>query len=181
MPSRNAALLLAFLFLCTIAAPSRAMPVAAFASEGPLFDPVSFYTGQTRSWGIFENRAGEPTRTIRTETSGHIVGGELRMEQDLYFGGQPRQHRSWKMRRLDAHHFEATANDLVGTARGEAYGNAFTWTFTLALKPGNSLYNVQMTQHMYLQPDGKTMINRDTIRKLGFILAEVTEQFRKIR
>jgi hypothetical protein len=30
----------------------------------------------------------------------------------------------------------ATANDIVGTARGIATGNHFRWSFTLALKPG---------------------------------------------
>jgi hypothetical protein len=139
-----------------------------------------FYTGHTRSWGVFENRRGEATEIIRTETWGRLVGGELRMEQDLYFGRQPRQHRSWRMRRLDAHHFEATASGIIGTARGESRGNTFVWSFALATKPGSTLYNVRMTQHMYLQPDGRTMINRDTIRKFGFIVAEVTEQFRKL-
>ena len=30
---------------------------------------------------------------------------------------------------------------------------------------------------MYLQPDGRSMINHTTIRKLGFLVAQVTEQF----
>ncbi|MEP6668590.1 MAG: DUF3833 family protein [Chthoniobacter sp.] len=148
--------------------------------RGPIFDPLVFFTGHTRSWGVFENRQGEATEIIRTETSGRVVNGELRMEQDLYFSKRAHQHRSWRMRRVDAHHFEATANDLIGTARGDARGNTFVWTFTLATKPGNPLYNVSMTQRMYLQPDGRTMINRDTIRKFGVIVAEVTEQFRKL-
>jgi len=156
-----------------------APPLSAAVAERPVFDPLAFFTGHTRSWGVFENAKGEPTAEIRTETWGKVVNGELRMEQDLYFGKKPRQHRSWRMRRIDAHHFEATANDIIGTAKGEAYGNAFRWTFSLATKPGNPLFNVQMTQHMYLQPDGKTMINRDTIRKFGKTVAGVTEQFRR--
>ena len=45
--------------------------------------------------------------------------------------------------------------------------------------PPNPLARVQMTQWMYLQPDGRTMINRDSIRKAGVILAYATEEFRK--
>lgn len=155
------------------------MPLSAFADGKPAFDPLKFFCGHTHSWGVFENRRGEATERITTETWGRMVDGELHMEQDLYIGTKPRSHRSWRMRRLDAHHFEATANDVVGTARGVASGNAFFWTFTLALKPGNPLFNVRMTQHMYLQPDGRTMVNRDTIRKFGFVVAGVTEQFRR--
>jgi len=152
---------------------------AEFADRRPVFDPVRFFSGHTRSSGVFENRAGEPTTRVRTETRGRMVGDELRMEQDLFIDGKPRQRRFWRMRRLDDHHFEGTANDIIGTVRGEARGNYFRWTFTLALKPGNPLFNVRMTQHMYLQPDGRTMLNRSTIRKLGIVVAQVTEQFRR--
>jgi hypothetical protein len=153
---------------------------SVFENSRPIFNPLKYYTGHTRSWGFFENRGAEATQHLTTETWGRVVNGELRMEQDLYIGSKPRQHRSWRMRRVDAPHFEATANDIIGTAHGEASGNAFLWSFTLALKPSNPLFNVQMTQHMYLQPDGKTVINRDTIRKFGILLAEVTEQFRHL-
>jgi hypothetical protein len=165
------------ILLITSAAAETPHPEAA--DPTPIFDPLVFYTGHVRSWGVFENSSGAPTEIIRTECQGRMVHGELHMEQKLYFGWKPPQHRSWRMRRLDAHHFAATANDLVGVARGESRGNAFVWSFTLATKPGHPLFNVRMTQHMYLQPDGRTMINRDTIRKFGFLLAEVTEEFRK--
>ena len=174
-------LLLSSIWFVTLPeAQAGALPVSAFADGRPAFDPLKFFTGHTRSWGVLENTKGQPTERITTETWGRMVKGELHMEQDLYIGNKPRTRRSWRMRRIDAHHFEATANDVVGTARGVASGNAFFWSFTLALKPGNPLFNVRMTQHMYLQPDGKTMINRDTIRKFGIVVAGVTEQFRRL-
>ncbi len=83
------------------------------------------------------------------------------------------------MRRTAPGVYEATANDLIGTARGRVDGNHFSWTFRLATKPGNPLFNVRMTQHMYLQPDGRTMVNRSVIKKWGILLTEVTEQFRR--
>jgi hypothetical protein len=49
----------------------------------------------------------------------------------------------------------ATANDIVGTGARHRYGQSFPRSFTLALKPGNPLFNVRMTQDMYLsrRPD----------------------------
>lgn len=160
---------------------SRANETAAsYKPDGaPNFDPLVFFTGRTESWGVFEDRGGAPTQTIRTVTVGRAVRGALHLEQDLFFSKNPSQHRSWDLRRVDARHFEATATDIVGVARGEVHGNLFTWTFTVATKPGNPIYNVEMTQRMYLQPGGRTMINRDTIRKFGIILAGVTEEFQK--
>jgi hypothetical protein len=142
-------------------------------------DPMKFFTGHTRSFGVFENRSGQPIRSVKTETWGRVVHGELRIEQNLYIGDQPRQRRLWKVRRLDAQHFEATANDIVGKARGRMTDKTFSWSFTLATKPGHPLFNVRMTQHMYFQPDGRTMVNRSMIRKCGFLIGSVTEQFRR--
>ena len=156
-------------------------PVDFAAADGRDFDPVAFFTGRTTSSGVRETRGGNPQETVTTSTSGHVVNGVLVLEQELRFANRPPQHRSWRIRKLDAHHYEATANDIVGVARGEAYGNVFHWTFTLALSPGNPLANVRMSQWMYLQPDGQTMVNHTTIRKFGFVVAQVTEQFRRGR
>ena len=163
------------LFLC---AGCASMKVSDFANERPLLDPVNYFTGKTASSGVMESRGGAPQETVKTWTSGRREGDVLVLEQDLQLG-QKKQHRSWRIRRLDAHHFSATANDLVGTAAGEAYGNVFTWSFTLSLSPGNPLANVRMTQWMYLQPDDRTLVNHSTILKLGIVVAQVTEQFRK--
>ncbi len=155
------------------------MKVADFAGSKPVLDPAQFFTGHARSSGVMENRGGAPQKRVTTVTTGTWEGATLHLEQDLLIGDAQSQHRSWRIRKIDAHHFEATANDMVGTAHGEAYGNVFHWSFTLALSPGNPLANVQMSQWMYLQPDGRTLINHSTIRKFGIVLAQVTEQFRR--
>lgn len=155
------------------------MNVSEFKGGRPEFQPTAFFTGRTSSFGVMENRGGAPKEIVRTETVGKWVGDTLRLEQDLFLGDAKPQHRSWQIRKLDAHRYEATANDIVGTARGEAYGNVFHWSFTLALSPGNPLANVRMSQWMYLQPDGKTMVNHTTVRKLGIVVAQVTEQFHR--
>ncbi len=36
-----------------------------------------------------------------------------------------------------------------------------------------------MSQNMYVIPHGKTMIIRSVLRKFGFIVAQITEQFVK--
>lgn len=155
------------------------MKVAYFQQGQPEFRPTEFFAGQTSSFGVMEDRAGAPKETVRTETTGRWVGETLELEQELVLGKSKPQHRSWRIRKLDAHRYEATANDIVGTVQGEAYGNVFHWSFTLALSRGNPFANVRMSQWMYLQPDGKTMVNHSTIRKFGIVVAQVTEQFRK--
>jgi len=165
--------------IAPIAARAAAQPSPSSAGR-PLFDPERFFTGRTFSWGVIENRGGAPTEVVTTETSGNLVHGQLDLEQTLHVGNKPPQHRSWKLRRIDPRHYQATANDMLGAARGIVTGNVFSWTFTLALKPGNALFNVRMTQYMYLQPDGATMVNRSVIRKFGLVIGEVTEEFHQL-
>lgn len=154
-----------------------AMPVARFAGTGPEFDPVRFFMGHTVSWGVEENRGGAPTERVVTDSIGEPDGPDgLRMMQRLTFGDGKTQTREWHMRRIGPHRYEATANDMVGSAVGEAAGPVFHWRWTLAASPGNPLLNVSLEQWMYLMDDG-AMVNRTTVSKLGFILTEVTEQF----
>lgn len=152
---------------------------SSLARKEPALDPVAFFTGRTASEGVMENSVTGSKRRVTTKTSSHWEGKALRLEQDLAFSDGTKQHRSWRIRKLNAHHYEATANDIAGTARGESSGNAFHWSFTLALSPGNPLANVRMTQAMYLQSDGRSLINHTTVRKIGIPIADVTETFRR--
>ena len=160
-----------------LAACSDPLPVATFKETRPELDPVRFFTGRVHSWGVLEDRGGQPTAIVTTDCEGTPDGPDaLNMTQRLQIGTEPLVTRQWRMRRLSPGHYEATANDMVGTTTGEAAGRAFHWQWTLALAPGNALKNVTMDQWWYLQPDG-SLLNRTTIRKLGIIAAEVTEHF----
>lgn len=173
--------LLRFLFLpaALLGAGCASLKTTDFAGQQPVLAPDRFFTGHARSTGVLENRDGAPMQHVTTATSGHWENHVLHLEQDLAFSGGKKQHRSWQLRREDAHHFSATANDIIGTAHGEAYGNVFHWSFILALTPGNPFTNIRMSQWMYLQPDGRTMLNHTTISKLGLVLAQVTEAFHR--
>ena len=149
------------------------------ADAKPTFDPQAFFTGRVYSWGVFENRAGEPVKRFTTASVGRWEGGALVLDQEFTYDDGQRQQRHWRIRRVDAHRFEATANDVAGIATGEAYGNAFRWEYTVALMPGNILCNVRLKQWMYLQADGRSIVNRATISKSGLEVAQVTEFFRR--
>ena len=163
--------------LLVLSACSDPMPVSGFRSAPPDLDPVRFFTGHARSWGVIEDRSGQPTSIVTTDCVGVADGPDgLRMTQRLTIGNDAPVTREWRMRRLSPGRFEASANDMVGSTVGEAAGRAFHWQWTLALSPGNPVKNVTMDQWWYLQPDG-ALLNRTTIRKLGVIAAEVTEYF----
>ena len=120
---------------------------------------------------------GQPSDIVTTDGVGSPEGPDgIHFVQHLHVGSEPVTTRDWHMRRLGAGRFDAEANDMVGTAHGEASGRAFHWQWTLALHPGDPLTNVAMDQWWYLQDDG-SMLNRTIITKLGIVVAEVTEYF----
>ncbi|CAN5246457.1 hypothetical protein BH10PSE18_BH10PSE18_26540 [soil metagenome] len=67
---------------------------------------------------------------------------------------------------------------MVGIAQGEQRGNAFHWTYTLKQPVGDSVYEVQMDDWMYLV-DGKVMLNRAVMRKFGVRVGDVTLSFQR--
>jgi hypothetical protein len=157
--------------------PLEAMPVGS----GPSLDPMTFFHGRTHSGGVIESRSGAPTEWIVTDSHGVKDGaGRLRMVQHLSFQDGTTQERTWSMWRSGPHLFMATANDMVGSATGQSNGRIFHWQWVLARAPGNALSNVTMEQWMY-QMDDDSLLIRTSVSKFGFILAEVTEQFKRTR
>jgi hypothetical protein len=181
MPRRSIPACSLFVLVLTLAACGRPMRPPQFAGTVPAFDPLSFWAGHHRSWGVLENRGGAPTDTVETDCVGiPLPDGSLRMAQSLTLGDGTVTHRDWHLWRTGPDSYAATANDMVGTAHGKAGGRVFHWNWVLALSPGNALKNVVMDQWMYLYADG-TMMNHTTIRKLGLTMAQVSERFEKVQ
>jgi Protein of unknown function (DUF3833) len=149
-----------------------ALGVASLKEGKPVFDPSVYFNGRTHSWGIIESRGGEPSQVLTTQTQGQWEGDTFRFEQDLAFEKKEGQHRSWRIRRLDAHHFTATGMAIVGEARGRLTEMFSTWNLRSISRRGNPLLRIHMSQWMYLQPDGRTMINRDVLTKGGVVVAQ---------
>ena len=155
------------------------MKLAAFQETHPTSTPIKFFIGKTKSDGVIENNAGKPTARIKTETVGIAKDNVIKIEQDLYPEGKKTNHRSWQLRQIDEHHVDATANDIDGTAHGVLNGNHFSWTFRLKLQQRKFIKHLRMSQNMYLMPDGNSMIIRSVLRKFGFVVVQITEEFQK--
>jgi hypothetical protein len=169
----------ALITLCFLFNGCRSLAPESFAGGAPRFEPEKYFEGPTRSWGVMESRSGKPKSRFETEMMGRREGSDLVITQDFTFEDGRKQQRVWRLRRIDDHRYEATANDVVGVSVGQAFGNTFHWEYTLAVRPGNPLANVHLEHWMYLAADGDTMINRVLIRKLGVTLAETTEHFHR--
>lgn len=147
-----------------------------FARSQTHFELDRFFTGHTRSWGVFENAHGEPQRYFTCDSYGkRDAAGDLALTQHFRFNDGKTQLRVWHIHRVDLSHWEATANDMIGVAKGEGSGNAFYWEYAITLDRKNPLATVHISQWMY-QPEGTdSLMTRLSITKLGFTAFEVSE------
>jgi hypothetical protein len=147
-----------------------------FAKSGTRFELDRYFTGHARSYGVFENTDGNPRRTFVCDSYGkREAGGDVRLHQVFHFGDGKTQVRDWHIHRADTTHWTATANDMIGIARGEGQGNAFHWEYDITLNPKNPLATVHVRQWMYLAEGTETLMTRLIITKLGITVSEVSE------
>ena len=151
---------------------AAALPPSAFEGATPEMRPEAFFAGVTTSTGVQENRGGAPTRRFTVRGTGaRLPDGTFRLDQSVAFEHDPPEQRSWIMRRIDAHRYSATLTDASGAVEGEAYGNLFHLSYPMRSPPGGT-----MEQWLYLQPDGRTVVNEATIRVLGIVAARLSER-----
>ena len=152
-----------------------------FAASPTRFEIDRYFTGHTQSWGVFEDRFGKPRRTFTADSHGvRDAAGDLVLSQRLSFSDGTVMRRVWHIHRVDATHWEATANDVVGTARGDGIGNAFAFDYTVALKPRNPLARVRVRQWIYQVEGTETVMTRLVITKFGITVAEVSESIHRV-
>lgn len=147
-----------------------------FATSKTHFELDKYFVGHCRSYGVFENTNGNPRRSFVCNSYGkRDVNGDVKLHQDFQFSDGKTQTRDWHIHRSGPTHWEATANDMVGVARGEGQGNAFYWEYAITLSPKNPLATVHVRQWMYLAEGTDTLMTRLIITKLGIKVSEVSE------
>jgi hypothetical protein len=154
---------------------------ADFARSSTHFELDRYFVGHNRSWGVFENNAGNPKKTFVADNVGRrLPDGTVVLTQHFQFSDGKRQVRVWHIRRIDATHWDATANDMVGVAHGTCVANALYWEYDIAVDRGNPFATVHVRQWIY-QPEGtETVMTRLVVTKLGIQLFEVTESIHHV-
>ncbi|MEP7118065.1 MAG: DUF3833 family protein, partial [Acidobacteriota bacterium] len=77
--------------------------------------------------------------------------------------------RSFRMRRVDEHEYTGTLTGVSGAVWARVDGNSFHVRYTMR-RPA-----VTMEQWIHLQPDGRTGLNRATVRVFGIPIAHLSE------
>ena len=175
---RRRGLMASILGLTLLLAGCSSMDINDFRGTAPELDIHDYFQGELRAWGIVENRSGVATRQFTVDMVGRLEGDTLVLEEDFEYADGETDRRVWRIRKEGEHKYVGTAGDVIGEARGEARGRAFHWEYKVDLKVGDSTYRVAFDDWMYRQEDD-VVINRATITKWGFEVAQVTVVFQK--
>ena len=149
-----------------------------FSNTKPVLRIEKYFVGQTRAWGIFEDRFGNLRRQFVVDIQGNWDGENLVLDEKFRYSDGETDRRIWSIKKIDAHRYEGTAADVIGVAAGEAHGNALNWRYDMDMKVGEGTLRVHFNDWMYLQPSG-VLVNRARVSKFGVEIGEVSLFFQK--
>ncbi|MDT7513567.1 DUF3833 domain-containing protein [Rhodoferax mekongensis] len=149
-----------------------------YRTEKPELDLQQYFNGTLDAYGVFTDRSGAVVKRFTVVMNCSWQGNEGVLDEDFTYSDGTTQKRVWRLTKLPDGKYTGTAGDVIGTAQGQARGNAFYWTYTLSLPVDGSVYEVRFDDWMYLMTD-KVMLNKATMSKFGVKLGEVTLSFTK--
>ena len=152
--------------------------IGDYAAEKPALELRDYFNGTLDAYGIFTDRSGKVVKRFTVVMNCQWQGEDGVLDEDFTYSDGSKQKRVWKLKRLADGRYSGRAGDVVGEAQGQQAGNAFHWTYTMALPVDGKVYEVQFDDWMYLVT-GKVMLNKARMQKWGFNLGEVTLSFTK--
>lgn len=170
--------LLTFVLAASLAGCASAPAPEQYRDARPVLDLQRYFNGTVDAWGYFQDRGGNVVKRFTVAIKASWDGEVGRLDEHFTYADGSNSRRVWTITKVDAHTYTGTAADVVGTARGEAYGNALRWRYTLRLPVDGKVYDVQFDDWMYLMDD-QVMLNRSVMSKFGLRLGEVVLSFRR--
>ncbi|MEM1020233.1 MAG: DUF3833 domain-containing protein [Pseudomonadota bacterium] len=149
-----------------------------FQSATPAFDLEGYFLGETKAYGLFEDRFGKFRRQFVVDIVGEMDGDTLVLTEDFVYDDGETEQRIWRIKNQGNGRYTGTFGDIIGEAEGEVAGNALHWTYKMNLKVGDDTWKVGFDDWMILGADG-VMLNRAYISRWGFEIGSVTLSFVK--
>lgn len=137
-----------------------------------------FFDGPATAYGVFQDRFGRPRRLFRAKVDPAFQDNLLTLNEHFTFDDGVEEQRIWKIQPEGSGYYTATANGVIGIAKGQVEGPALRWHYTFALDIGARVINVQFDDFMCQQSDS-VLINRAVVKKWGFRIGDLTIVFIK--
>ena len=149
-----------------------------FKNKEPRLIIEEYLSGNVKAWGVLQNRSGKVTRQFSADLNGTWDGKQLILKEKFSWDDGEIQNREWTINKIDDNHYEGTAGDVVGKAKGYSYGPAFKFEYVLLVPVKGKEMKITFDDWIFKQDD-RVAINRATMTKFGFKVAELTVVFVK--
>ena len=147
--------------------------IADYRQQQPTLDIFTYFKGETKAWGMVQDRSGKQIRRFHVDIKGDVVGDTLTLNEQFVYDDGEKQQRVWHIHRISANRYEGTAGDIKGLAKGRAEGNALNWHYSMNVKASGRTWLLNFDDWMYLQ-DGNHLFNKTEMKKFGLTVGTVT-------
>lgn len=142
-------------------------------------DLAAFLEGQTRAWGVFEDRFGRVKRRFTVDIDGRWVEGELKVVEDFLYDDGEQEQRVWWISRGAEGRFTARSDDCIGVAEGRSSGDTSSMGYRYRLRMKSRSLDVAFHDTFY-RMDATHVFNRAVVSKWGIELGVATIFFGKV-
>ena len=149
-----------------------------FEDSAPELVLEEFFKGETRAWGVFEDRFGNLRAQFTVDIKGTWKDETLTLEEDFVYASGRKDRRVWAISKQPDGRYEGRAEDVIGVATGRAAGNAFNWSYVMDLPVGSRTFRVRFNDWLWLQ-EGGVLINRARVTKFGVEIGQISIFFLK--
>ena len=170
-------LLLLFILISLLSNCSDMKP-EDYKNTEPKIKIEEYFMGDVKAWGIFQGRSGVIKRRFTAKMKGSFDGENFVLNEDFSWDDGEKQKRQWTIKKVGEHHYEGTAADVVGIAKGASYGSAFKFEYNLLIPYKDKKIKVRFDDWIFKQDD-EVAINRAIVTKFGFKVGELTVFFLK--
>ena len=149
------------------------MQIEDFNNKTPEFIPQEYFKGKITAYGVVKNRSGKIIRSFK----GDLIGswdenGVGTLDEKFIYDDGEELTRVWTLKPTGEKTFDATAGDIVGTAKMVANGNSVMIDYVMRVPYNNSTIDISVKDWLHLQEDG-VIINHSKMKKFGFTVGEL--------
>lgn len=156
----------------------HATPVGGLPSGEPRLEHLLL--GKSRAHGLFQDFTGTIRRRFVVELDGHIENGELVLREDFVFDDGETEVRVWRIVPREAGRYTATADDMIGEARGGLRGGVLKWSYLFSLKIGARRIRVRF-HDTFAQISEDKVLNTARVTLFGFEIGQTTIVFQLLK
>lgn len=139
-----------------------------------------FFLGQTRAWGMFQDRFGKPRQRFTVEAQGawDARTQTLTLTEDFVYDDGRTEQRIWSITKTAEGRYRGQTSGLVGLAHIRVNGPQVQLSYRMKVPIGGRDWTLTFDDRMVLQ-DQDVILNRADVSKMGFRIGTATICFQK--